>query len=114
MDPPPSAGLPRKGMILAGKYLVEDVLGEGGMGVVLKAKNLRTEQFVALKVLRPETRAMPEIAARFEREARAAARIAGQHVARVFDVDTLPDGSPMMVMELLQGWDLGHELQARG
>ncbi|MBK9264978.1 MAG: serine/threonine protein kinase [Polyangiaceae bacterium] len=109
-----SGGVPTPGTILAGKYEVLGVLGQGGMGVVLQARNQRTEQSVAIKLLLPEARNMPDIVARFEREARAAARIQGPHVVRVYDVDNLPDGSPMMVMELLQGWDLGQELVARG
>ena len=106
--------LPGRGAILVGKYEVMSVLGQGGMGVVLQARNQRTEQSVAIKLLLPDARKNPDVVARFEREARAAARIQGAHVVRVYDVDSLPDGSPMMVMELLQGWDLGQELAARG
>lgn len=106
--------LPERGAILVGKYEVISVLGKGGMGVVLQARNQRTEQSVAIKLLLPDARQNPDVVARFEREARAAARIQGSHVVRVYDVDSLPDGSPMMVMELLQGWDLGQELAARG
>ncbi len=106
--------LPGRGAILAGKYEVISLLGQGGMGVVLQARNQRTEQLVAIKLLLPDARKMPDVVVRFEREARAAARIQGSHVVRVYDVDSLPDGSPMMVMELLQGWDLGQELLARG
>src|SRR6185503_6489369 len=54
-----------------------------------------------------------EITARFEREGRAVARLQGPHVARILDVDALPDGSPFMVMELLRGRELGEELAAR-
>ncbi|HMY16565.1 MAG TPA: serine/threonine-protein kinase, partial [Polyangium sp.] len=107
-------GVPLPGTILAGKYVVMRVLGQGGMGIVLEARNQRTEQAVAIKLLLPHARHLSDVVARFEREARAAARIQGAHVVRVYDVDNLPDGSPMMVMELLQGWDLGQELAARG
>ena len=113
-DPASPDGTPAPGTVLAGKYVVESVLGQGGMGIVLQARHQRTEQAVAIKILRPEARVMPDVTARFEREARAAARIQGPHVCRVYDVDNLPDGSPMMVMELLQGWDLGQELAIRG
>ncbi|MDI1450904.1 serine/threonine-protein kinase [Polyangium sp. 6x1] len=113
-DPASPDGAPAPGTVLAGKYVVESVLGQGGMGIVLQARHQRTEQAVAIKLLRPDARALPDVTARFEREARAAARIQGPHVVRVYDVDNLPDGSPMMVMELLQGWDLGQELAIRG
>ncbi len=109
-----SEGVPAPGSILVGKYQVQSVLGAGGMGIVLQARNQRTDQSVAIKLLLPSAKAMPDVVARFEREARAAARIQGPHVVRVYDVDNLPDGSPMMIMELLQGWDLGQELVARG
>ncbi|MDI3291139.1 serine/threonine-protein kinase [Polyangium sp. 15x6] len=113
-DPASPDGAPAPGTVLAGKYVVESVLGQGGMGIVLQARHQRTEQAVAIKLLRPDARVLPDVTARFEREARAAARIQGPHVVRVYDVDNLPDGSPMMVMELLQGWDLGQELAIRG
>jgi serine/threonine-protein kinase len=83
------------------------------MGIVLEAQHLRLGQRVALKLLLPDIRSMGEIAARFEREARAVARLQGPHVARILDVDALPDGSPFMVMELLRGRELGDELDDR-
>ncbi|MDC0743328.1 serine/threonine-protein kinase [Polyangium mundeleinium] len=113
-DPASLDGVPAPGTVLAGKYVVESVLGQGGMGIVLQARHQRTEQPVAIKLLRPDARVLPDVTARFEREARAAALIQGPHVVRVYDVDNLPDGSPMMVMELLQGWDLSQELAIRG
>jgi serine/threonine-protein kinase len=107
-------GVPLPGTILADKYLVVRILGQGGMGVVLEAHHMRLEQSVALKILLPEMRALPHVVERFEREARAAARLVGSNVARVFDVERLPDGSTMMVMEMLRGRELGHELADRG
>ena len=94
------------GDIIKGKYLVERVLGEGGMGVVLAARHLALGQRVAIKILRPSLYVAPEVVARFAREARAASTIESDHVARVTDVDTLDDGRPFMVMELLEGHDL--------
>src|SRR6185503_1314460 len=106
-------GLPAPGTVLAGKYEVIRVIGSGGMGVVLEARHLRLEQNVAVKLLRPQVRSMPEVMARFEREGRAVARLHSSHVARVLDVDVLEDGSPFMVMELLRGRELGNELIVR-
>jgi serine/threonine-protein kinase len=84
------------------------------MGVVYEATHLRLRQRVALKVLLPDLLARPDVVARFEREARAALSLSGEHVARVLDVDTLPDGLPYMVMEYLEGRDLAQELATRG
>jgi eukaryotic-like serine/threonine-protein kinase len=102
------------GEILAGKYKVERVLGVGGMGVVLSAIHMQLEQRVALKFLLPEVLGNADIVARFAREARAAAKIQSEHVARVIDVGTLAEGSPYMVMEYLEGQDLAAVLEARG
>jgi len=105
--------LPSPGDVIADKYTVIRALGRGGMGIVLEAEHMRLGQRVALKLLLPEIRSMGEITARFEREARAVARLQGPHVARILDVDALPDGSPFMVMELLRGRELGDELDER-
>src|SRR6185312_11169290 len=84
------------------------------MGVVLLAEHVRLGHRVAIKVLQPYARAIPEVAGRFEREARAAAQIRSPNVARVIDVEAMPDGSPYMVMEFLEGHDLGAEIEERG
>jgi serine/threonine protein kinase len=95
------------GDLLAGKYRVERVLGAGGMGVVVEARHIELEQRVALKFLLPHAVTSSEATARFLREARAAVRIQGEHVARVTDVGRLDDGAPYIVMEFLEGMDLG-------
>jgi serine/threonine protein kinase len=105
----------REGEILAGKYRVERVLGVGGMGVVVAATHLQLDQRVALKFLLPRALANAEVVARFAREARAAAKIQSEHVARVIDVGTMPEtGSPYMVMEYLEGKDLAETLHIKG
>jgi eukaryotic-like serine/threonine-protein kinase len=101
------------GTVLAGKYRVERLLGEGGMGWVVVATHLQLEQRVALKFMRASHAATsPEATTRFLREARAAARIQSEHVARVSDVGTLEGGVPYLVMEYLEGRDLDSLLQA--
>ena len=95
------------GMMLAGKYRIEHVLGEGGMGVVVAATNEALRQRVAIKLLRTGALANAKALGRFEREARAAASLRSNHVARVLDVGKLEDGRPYMVMEYLEGQDLG-------
>jgi len=94
------------GAIIAGKYQVERVLGEGGMGVVVSAFHRQLGQRVAIKMLLPSAVAVPEIVERFLREARAAVRLRSEHVGRVIDVGTLDGGAPYMVMEFLDGDDL--------
>ncbi|MGK4000549.1 hypothetical protein [Sorangium sp. So ce1024] len=92
-------GVPAPGDVLAGKYRIERVLGAGGMGVVLAAWHLVLERRVAVKFLLPEAAALPDASARFLREARAAAALDGQHIARVIDVGTLDSGAAYMVLE---------------
>ena len=102
------------GTVLAGKYRVERVIGRGGMGVVVEARHVALDERVALKFLLPDFASHPEASARFQREARAAVKIKGEHVARVSDVGTLESGSPYMVMEFLEGIDLSQALQKYG
>jgi serine/threonine-protein kinase len=102
------------GDVVAGKYRVERVLGQGGMGVVLAAQHLQLDTKVALKLLLPEALGNSEAVARFLREARAAVRIHSEHVARVLDVGTLEDGAPYIVMEYLEGSDLSALLKTQG
>jgi serine/threonine-protein kinase len=102
------------GQTLAGKYQVEKVLGKGGMGVVLGARHLKLDEPVAIKVLRSGMMEVDGMVSRFLREARAASKIKGEHVARVTDVDTLEDGTPYMVMELLEGIDFSDLRKEQG
>ena len=102
------------GDLVAGKYRVERILGEGGMGVVVAARHEELGQKVAIKVLRPELAGFEGALERFLREARAAARLESDHVARVFDVGKLGDDCAFMVMECLEGQDLEKLLAARG
>src|SRR5262249_19119022 len=92
-----------EGKLLAGKYRIGRILGEGGMGLVLAAENEALRQRVAIKVLRANRLSQPNAFQRFLREARAAASLRSEHVARVLDVGSLEDGCPFMVMEILEG-----------
>jgi eukaryotic-like serine/threonine-protein kinase len=104
----------QQGQILAGKYQVEHVLGQGGMGVVLAARHVNLGERVAVKLMRHEAASNPQAVARFVREARAAARLESAHVARVSDVGILDDLRPYMVMEYLDGTDLERLLWSTG
>lgn len=112
---PISAALPvRIGEVLAGKYRVERILGRGGMGVVVAALHLQLQELVAIKLLLPAVGSRPDFIQRFLREARAAVKIKSMHVAHVLDVDTLSDGRLYMVMEYLEGKDLGQVIDQHG
>ena len=92
--------------MIGGKYAVEGILGRGGMGLVLKARHLRLDEPVAIKVLHQSLASDPSMAARMLREARAALRLSSEHIVRVMDVDTLENGVPYMVLEDLEGYDV--------
>jgi eukaryotic-like serine/threonine-protein kinase len=97
---------PVPGIVVADKYRVERVLGEGGMGVVVAATHLGLDQRVAIKFLLPEAMRHKEAVERFQREAKVAAKVKSEHVARVHDVGALEGGEPFIVMEYLEGSDL--------
>jgi serine/threonine-protein kinase len=98
--------IPQPGDTFAGKYLVEGVCGRGGLAVVLSAVHPGLGQRVAIKMLLPEWANDFEVVERFLREGRAATRIKSQHVVRVFDVGTLENGAPYLVLEYLEGNNL--------
>jgi serine/threonine protein kinase len=100
------------GEIINGKYRVQELLGVGGVGFVVAATHLHLDDRVALKILKPEFASHPEAVRSFTVEARASFKIKSEHVARVHDVDQLPNGAPFMVMELLEGQDLRTILKA--
>jgi len=86
----------------------------GGMGVVVSAMHLELERRVALKFLLPSALANAVAVGRFAQEARAVVRLKSEHVARVIDVGRLENGAPFIVMEYLEGTDLGTLLETRG
>jgi serine/threonine-protein kinase len=104
----------KPGDVLGGKFRIERVLGEGGMGIVCAATHLQLGQLVALKFMLRPALAHKENVARFEQEARAAVRLRSDHVAKVTDVGKLDDGAPYMVMEFLEGTDLDAVLEKQG
>jgi serine/threonine-protein kinase len=101
----------KEGVVLAGKYRVERVIGAGGMGVVVSAIHLDLGTTVAVKLLLSATGDLVE---RFSREARAASRLKSEHAVRVFDVGKHADGTPFFVMEHLVGEDLDSLLARQG
>jgi eukaryotic-like serine/threonine-protein kinase len=94
------------GQIVADRYRVESLLGTGGMGTVYRAQHVRMRKTVALKVLHRPMLHLPEMVARFEREAIAAARIDHPNVAGATDFGRLDNGSLYLVLEYVEGLSL--------
>ncbi len=99
------------GKVVGGRYRVLSRLGQGGMGTVYLALHEAIEKKVALKVLRPEYSAKPDLVARFQREAISASRIKHPNVLDVFDFGQTDDGCFFLAMEFLEGRDLADELE---
>jgi serine/threonine protein kinase len=102
---------PLVGTVVAGRYEVIKLLGEGGMGAVYLAEHSAIEKKVALKVLHPEYATKGDIVTRFQQEAISASRIKHPNVLEVFDFGQLDDGSFFLAMEFLEGNDLADEIQ---
>ncbi|MBX3258484.1 MAG: serine/threonine protein kinase [Labilithrix sp.] len=111
--PESGRSLLKVGDLLASKYRVERLLGEGGMGIVVEAYHELLDQRVAVKLLYQDI-ADREAQSRLLLEARSAAKLKSEHVARVVDVDVGEDGLPFIVMELLEGADLCQIADSRG
>jgi serine/threonine-protein kinase len=102
------------GDIIAERYRLERLLGQGGMGAVYEAVQLSLDRRVALKLLAGEALDAPASAARFEREALALARLNDPHTVRLLDFGTDERRRPFLVMELLKGCDLASDLAHNG
>jgi len=102
------------GQKIAGRYVVDRLLGVGGMGVVAGGRYPELGQKVAIKFLKPEYADEKVVNDRFMREARVAAKVKSAHFVRVYDVGRHDSGVPYYVMEMLHGKDLSDELKSRG
>jgi serine/threonine-protein kinase len=101
-----------EGALLAGRYLLGNKVGEGGMGSVFVAEDQELARRVAVKVLRPEALDDPESLARFTSEARAVGKLAHPHIVPLFDFEAEP--IPFLVMELVDGESLRRVLNREG
>jgi WD40 repeat protein/tRNA A-37 threonylcarbamoyl transferase component Bud32 len=99
--------------LLLGQYVLLERLGEGGMGQVLKARHQKLERMAAVKLIRPERLANPTIVERFQREARAAARLAHPNIVAVYDADEV-GGTHFFAMEYVEGTDLAKLVKQQG
>ena len=109
-DPPAE----HAGLVLAETYRLDQVIGEGGMGVVYEASHARIERRFAVKVLRIKRTDNADVVARFKREAMIGSRLGHDHIVKVVDFATTPQGFPYIVMELLEGESLGDLLERQG
>jgi predicted Ser/Thr protein kinase len=109
MQPVPS--VPR---VVDNKYRIEQLLGRGGMGAVYRARDMRLDRLVALKVVRAELLGDLEARRRFRREAQIIARLQHPGIVSVYDYGTFADGGAYLVMELVRGEDLRRVLQREG
>src|SRR5262245_37883457 len=101
---------PLVGKVLADRYRLDALLGEGGMGKVYAGEHVLMRKKLAIKILHKELTSVPEVVRRFEREAMAAANIDHPNVAAATDFGKLPDGSVFLVLEFVQGRNLRDEI----
>ena len=104
-------GLPR---LVDGKYRVDRVLGRGGMGAVFRARDMRLDRDVALKVVKADLLSNPDARSRFRREAQVVAKLQHPSIVSIFDYGSLPDGGAFLVMEFVRGRDLRVALREQG
>ena len=102
------------GQVLDGRYKIESVLGQGGMGMVFRATQTSVQRPVAVKTLNPSLAAAPQFFERFRREAEIASRLRHPNVITIFDFGRAPDGTCYFVMELLQGESLKEMVKREG
>ncbi len=101
---------PLLGKVVAGRYRLESQLGEGGMGVVYRARHVLIDRVVALKLIRPDLRGETHLRAWMVREARAANRVDHAHIVDIHDVGETEDGELYLVMEYLIGDSLSSQI----
>ena len=89
--------------LIAGRFRIEGEIGTGGMGTVYRAIHLGLERPVAIKIIKREFAADPDVVVRFLREARTMAKLRHTRAAMIFDVGNLPDGRHFIVMEFVDG-----------
>lgn len=102
---------PEVGQLFAGQYDLLECLGQGGMGIVYKARDVALNRIVAIKLLRARPGLTDTETLRFQQEARAIANLDHKNIIRLFGIATASDGAPYFVMEFLEGRSLSDELR---
>jgi serine/threonine protein kinase len=110
----PNQSYPSTGEVIDGKYQIEKLLGEGGMGAVAKATHILRRAPVALKFMSPNVISVSGAVERFLNEGVAASQIDSDNVVHVFDVGKLSNGAPYLVMEYMEGHDLAEVIAREG
>ena len=110
-ETPPHDGVERIGTVISGRYLIRELLGEGGMGSVYLAEHTHMKKRVALKLLHPEMSDNAEVQSRFEQEAMASAHIEHPNVAAATDFGRTADGAYFLVLEYVEGTSLRDALE---
>ncbi len=105
---------PHVGMLLLERYRIVCKIGEGGMGAVYEATHELIGRRVAVKCLHPQFASDAQVVARFQREAQASSMVGNEHIVDVTDMGRFPDGSPFIVLEFLEGQELGKLIERDG
>jgi serine/threonine-protein kinase len=106
-----SAGDSLLGVVIDGRYRIEQRIGEGGMGVVYRAAHVVLKKPLAIKILRGEQAHDPDVVQRFVQEARAASAIGHPNIVNISDFGRTTDGAVYLAMELLAGQTLAEAMQ---
>jgi serine/threonine protein kinase len=114
MQSEPTSDLARSGLIVAGKFRLDSLIGRGGMGSVWSATHLGLGHQIAIKLVSREFVRSPAALRRFDAEAKAVARLQSRHVVQVYDNGALDDGTPYIAMELLSGESLQQRIDRAG
>ncbi len=114
MEDGPTSDVARVGLVVAGKFRLDAMIGQGGMGSVWSATHLGLGNRIAIKLVSREFVRSPDALRRFDSEAKAAARLQSRHVVQVYDSGTLDDATPYIAMELLSGQNLQGRIEASG
>src|SRR4051812_9403067 len=97
---------PRVGTTISGRYVIEEVLGEGGMATVYRARHKLVDRPCAVKIMNPGLSRDQVVRERFRREAKAAQKLAHPNIIEIFDQGDTEDGTSYLVMEFLEGESL--------
>ncbi len=105
---------PSVGSVMAGKYRIDGVIGRGGMGAVYRATHVMLNKTVAVKTIKPDLIGSPEMAHRFQREARAATSLEHPNIVAVYDLGQAEDGALYIAMEFVNGLNLKDAIRGSG